>query len=245
STGSRGGGGSKKRSALDLARSGWYNKLVMAIVRPPRCTYSQGDLGQETVVVGSGLSMRRVDFVVQNRRGLRLVCSQWRPSFVEDTSALPCVVYLHGNSSARVDIIKTKLLSVLCTARCTVVAFDFSGSGMSEGEWVTLGYFEQHDVADVLAYLRSNSESIRFASTPSPPMCFVCSLPTNVFHLFTPHLRVSFIPPLALILPRSGICCPSPPPPILSLTMCCSWIVLQLCSATLLKKRFTKSDLAP
>ena len=45
---------------------------------------------------------------------------------------------------------------VLNAARCTVVAFDFSGSGMSEGEWVTLGYFEQHDVADVLAYLRSN-----------------------------------------------------------------------------------------
>lgn len=39
-----------------------------------------------------------------------------------------------------------------------MVAFDFSGSGMSEGEWVTLGYFEQHDVADVLAYLRSNGE---------------------------------------------------------------------------------------
>lgn len=40
-----------------------------------------------------------------------------------------------------------------------MVAFDFSGSGLSEGDWVTLGYFEQHDVADVLAYLRSNGES--------------------------------------------------------------------------------------
>lgn len=39
-----------------------------------------------------------------------------------------------------------------------MVSFDFSGSGMSEGDWVTLGYFEQHDVADVLAYLRSNGE---------------------------------------------------------------------------------------
>lgn len=32
---------------------------------------------------------------------------------------------------------------------------------MSEGDWVTLGYFEQHDVADVLAYLRSNGETTR------------------------------------------------------------------------------------
>lgn len=49
-------------------------------------------------------------------------------------------------------------LQVLGTAACTVVSFDFSGSGMSEGDFVTLGYFEQHDVADVLAYLRSNGE---------------------------------------------------------------------------------------
>lgn len=47
---------------------------------------------------------------------------------------------------------------VLGAAACTVVSFDFSGSGMSEGDWVTLGYFEQHDVADVLAYLRSNGK---------------------------------------------------------------------------------------
>ncbi|CAM9955954.1 unnamed protein product [Choristocarpus tenellus] len=106
--------------------------------------------------------MRRTDFIVRNRRGLRLVCSQWRPSFVEDTSSLPCVVYLHGNSSARVDITKTRSLSVLCTTGCTVVAFDFSGSGMSDGDFVTLGYFEQHDVADVLAYLRSNNMSHKF-----------------------------------------------------------------------------------
>lgn len=40
------------------------------------------------------------------------MCSQWRPSFVEDTSQLPCVVYLHGNSSARVDVVKTRSLTV-------------------------------------------------------------------------------------------------------------------------------------
>lgn len=53
-----------------------------------------------------------------------------------------------------------------------MVSFDFSGSGMSEGDWVTLGYFEQHDVADVLAYLRSNGkihESGKY--TPSSTIC--------------------------------------------------------------------------
>ena len=31
---------------------------------------------------------------------------------MEDTSTLPCVVYLHGNSSARVDVVKTRSLTV-------------------------------------------------------------------------------------------------------------------------------------
>lgn len=57
---------------------------------------------------------------------------------------------------------------VLGAAACTVVSFDFSGSGMSEGDWVTLGYFEQHDVADVLAYLRSNGKQTT-ARTNHPP----------------------------------------------------------------------------
>ena len=35
------------KSAIDLARSGWYEKIVMAIVRPPRCKYTLGDLGPE------------------------------------------------------------------------------------------------------------------------------------------------------------------------------------------------------
>ena len=56
--------------------------------------------------------MKRRDFEVRNQRGLKLVCTQWRPAFTEDTSKLPCVVYLHGNSSARVDVVKTRSLAV-------------------------------------------------------------------------------------------------------------------------------------
>lgn len=134
----------------------------MAIVRPPRCKYTEEDLGPVLTPLSSGIMFKRMDFVVRNRRGLNLMCSQWRPSFAEDTSQLPCVVYLHGNSSARVDVVKTRSLTVLGAAACTVVAFDFSGSGLSEGDWVTLGYFEQHDVADVLAYLRSNGMANRY-----------------------------------------------------------------------------------
>ncbi|CAM9137358.1 unnamed protein product [Ectocarpus fasciculatus] len=60
--------------------------------------------------------MKRRDFEVRNQRGLKLVCSQWRPAFTEDTSKLPCVVYLHGNSSARIDVIKTGAAAALLYA---------------------------------------------------------------------------------------------------------------------------------
>ena len=32
--------------------------------------------------------------------------------------------------------------------------FDFMGSGQSEGEYVTLGFNEQHDLAEIVRYLR-------------------------------------------------------------------------------------------
>ena len=32
--------------------------------------------------------------------------------------------------------------------------FDFSGSGMSEGEYISLGYHELNDVESVISYLK-------------------------------------------------------------------------------------------
>jgi dipeptidyl aminopeptidase/acylaminoacyl peptidase len=37
----------------------------------------------------------------------------------------------------------------------TVMALDFSGSGMSDGEFVTLGHHEQDDLVTVVEYLRA------------------------------------------------------------------------------------------
>jgi len=36
----------------------------------------------------------------------------------------------------------------------TLFAFDFSGSGRSDGEYVSLGYYEQDDVKIIVDYLR-------------------------------------------------------------------------------------------
>ncbi|CAM9905626.1 unnamed protein product, partial [Phaeothamnion confervicola] len=141
------------KSSLGLLAAG-YDSLVMAIIRPPRCVYKVEDLGPTRASISGGLMILRRDFSVVNRRGLTLHGSQWRPAFVDNTSQLPCVVCLHGNSSARIDVVRTRSLALLSGLGCSVVAFDFSGSGLSQGEFVTLGANEHHDVADVLAHLR-------------------------------------------------------------------------------------------
>ena len=46
-------------------------------------------------------------------------------------------------------------LTVLLALGVAVFAFDFAGSGKSDGEHVTLGYFEREDLMCVVAHLRA------------------------------------------------------------------------------------------
>lgn len=46
-------------------------------------------------------------------------------------------------------------LGVVLAEGATMFAFDFTGSGLSAGEWVTLGFYEKDDLAAVVDYLRS------------------------------------------------------------------------------------------
>ena len=38
-------------------------------------------------------------------------------------------------------------------SRCAARSFDFSGSGLSDGEFVSLGWWEREDLAAVIEYL--------------------------------------------------------------------------------------------
>ena len=66
----------------------------------------------------------------------------------------PVVIYLHGNSSSRTEVIPQ--LGHLLALGLTVVAFDFCGSGHSEGDFVSLGYYEREDLQTVINYLRAS-----------------------------------------------------------------------------------------
>ncbi|KAJ1432258.1 Alpha/Beta hydrolase protein [Ochromonadaceae sp. CCMP2298] len=134
-----------------------YNALVNAIIRPPRCEYDISKLGPPAFAFCGRRFVRR-DFVLTNARGLKICCSMWEPQAAERPAALlPCVIYMHGNSSARLEALSS--LSLVLSLGATLLAFDFAGSGMSEGEYVSLGYFEKDDLGCVIEHLRQGTTS--------------------------------------------------------------------------------------
>jgi len=128
-----------------------YDSLVNAIIRPPREVYSMQELGPQKGHV-AGRAFERHDLELRNKQGLKLECSHFIPYRQED-KVLPCVVYLHGNSSSRCEAIGA--LGLLLALPATIFCFDFSGSGLSDGEYVSLGYWEKEDLSVVIEYLRS------------------------------------------------------------------------------------------
>mmetsp|Transcript_16477 Transcript_16477/g.25631 ORF Transcript_16477/g.25631 Transcript_16477/m.25631 type:complete len:590 (+) Transcript_16477:71-1840(+) len=137
-------------SYVQMAKSG-YQELVNAIIRPPRCQYREEHLGPPAFSF-LGKRFTRTDFTLCTQRGLNLQCSHWEP--VERSSdRIPVVIYMHGNSSARVEVLPQ--LTCLLALGVAVFAFDFAGSGKSDGDHVTLGYYEREDLMCVVAHLRA------------------------------------------------------------------------------------------
>jgi len=139
----------EKLSYWQMAKLG-YQQLVNAIIRPPRCNYSVEHLGPKVFKIG-GKNFFRKDFEIRNARGMTLMCSQWSPE-ERANDILPCVIYMHGNSSARLEAIP-QLLTVLSLG-ATLLSFDFAGSGLSGGQYVSLGAYEKDDLQAVIEHLR-------------------------------------------------------------------------------------------
>jgi len=132
-----------------------YAELWKAVIRPPRDTYESKDLGP-TVFSIENRTYQRTDLCLKNSRGLNLVCSHFEPIPSERVAErLPCVVYLHGNCSSRLEAVST--LPVLLPFNITVFCLDFSGSGLSDGEYLSLGYYERDDLSVVVNYLRESN----------------------------------------------------------------------------------------
>jgi pimeloyl-ACP methyl ester carboxylesterase len=143
-------------SLLKNLFGGSYEDLWKAVIRPNRDEYKEEDLGPEKFKINHKY-YKRTDFSITNKRGLKLMCSFWEPFDEErDYVRLPCVVYLHGNSSSRCEAVAE--VKYLLPLNITVFAFDFSGCGKSQGEYISLGYYEREDVESVIEYLRKTNK---------------------------------------------------------------------------------------
>ncbi|XP_028556399.1 uncharacterized protein LOC110114100 isoform X3 [Dendrobium catenatum] len=130
-------------------------QLVNFIIRPPRADYNpKNDLLDQEFMLKGRWFMRK-DLEIKNSRGYVLQCSHYVPLEVPEGKALPCVIYCHGNSGCRADASEAAI--ILLPSNISVFALDFSGSGLSEGEHVSLGWNEKDDLRAVVNHLRTDA----------------------------------------------------------------------------------------
>lgn len=126
------------------------------IIRPMREVYSPDkDLGPRNFIL-KGKVYTRNDIEILNTRGMVLQCSWFSAKFSEK-SAQPCVIYCHGNCGSRCDALE--ITKEVLPIGVSVFALDFSGSGLSEGEYVSLGYYESWDLKAVIQYIKESKQA--------------------------------------------------------------------------------------
>jgi pimeloyl-ACP methyl ester carboxylesterase len=170
-----------------------YNELVGAIIRPPRAEYLTAHLGPSTFeFCGRAFQRRDFEVLNERGQRLQCSHwepveypmaeeeeangaegdgeeeeeeqqqqQQQRNPKEQRRGSLPCIVYMHGNSSARIEALPQ--LSLCLSLGITMVALDFAGSGRSEGEFVSLGYYEKDDLKAVIEHLRASERVSRIA----------------------------------------------------------------------------------
>jgi dipeptidyl aminopeptidase/acylaminoacyl peptidase len=128
-----------------------YETLWKAIIRPPRDIYSISTLGPKTFRLKSR-EYERKDFTLLSNRGYLLHCSLIEPTpSYRPYKTMPLVIYLHANSSSRLEGILMK--NYLLLKNINLLIFDFAGSGISEGEYISLGYHEVNDLKIIINYI--------------------------------------------------------------------------------------------
>lgn len=133
-----------------------FAKFEELIIRPPRAVTTPDMLGPRAE---AGRYLRS-EVELRNPRGHRLVCSEWWPDTEDknntstssnNNNSRPVLVYAHANASNRSRAVEFRDL-LMCMG-VALFAFDFSGCGESDGDYVSLGLHESEDLAVVVSHL--------------------------------------------------------------------------------------------
>ena len=129
-----------------------YETLWKFIIRPPRDEYDE-DLLVDQFFSYKNKSYQRKDYVLISSEGYKMKCSfvepidSCRPSII-----MPVVLYLHGNSSSRLEGLNN--LQILLNSNINLFVIDFPGCGLSEGDYISLGYHEKDDVKIIMDFIQ-------------------------------------------------------------------------------------------
>jgi dipeptidyl aminopeptidase/acylaminoacyl peptidase len=121
---------------------------IRAIIRPPRAFYSLLQLPSSIPLPGHD-PVPRESVCFGNSRHHTLIGSYYAPP----TPATKCVIYLHGNASFHCE--GNFLIPIFIPAGVSVLCFDFSGCGISGGEYISLGHFERDDVECAIEFVKT------------------------------------------------------------------------------------------
>lgn len=128
-------------------------KVWNMIIRPPRAWYDVKAFGPCSFHL-DGVHVTRQDIQLRTARGVLLECSHYQPEAApgRDPEPTPVVVYLHGNASSRLEALQ--VIRPLLVRRIAVFCYDSAGCGLSEGDYVSLGWYERDDLATVIEHIR-------------------------------------------------------------------------------------------
>ena len=140
-----------KNEAIQKPQKITYESLWKAIIRPPRDEYEEEDLGAPTFTIDKR-HYNRKDFELLNFQGYLIKVSMVEPFPNERPyETMPCVIYLHANASSRIEGLHVRRF--LLRRNINLCVFDFQGSGMSEGDYISLGYHEKNQVKNIVDFL--------------------------------------------------------------------------------------------
>ena len=122
-----------------------------SIIRPPRQKYELKDLGFNEFMT-YGKNYTRKDYRIIGRSGNILQCSFYEnEQNSHDSQSLPVIIYCHGNSSCQLEI--KYYINKILQEDINVFAFDFAGCGKSEGEYISLGFYEKLDLKIIIDFV--------------------------------------------------------------------------------------------
>lgn len=126
-------------------------KGANAIIRPDRRKYDIHSIPVTMEIPDFG-TITRAPISFFNNRGQRLYGSLYLAP--NPAKCSPCVIYLHGNSDCQLE--GQTIVPLFLPVGINVFCFDFAGSGVSDGKYISLGYYEREDVDCVINLLRNN-----------------------------------------------------------------------------------------